>query len=494
MDIGTPLRSIAVLVLLIGFLFVQSLPNTNASFGPCCEYAFIVSDTQPSPGERVDFIGAVTDQFGGGEANVSIRYQDSYGGNSSIATTDLTGSFYLSHTMPLAGYSNPIRFTITFIDNASAWNGTVVDSFPPPSSSPSGDHSTLYYSLVNGRSIAYVNVHSLGRPAVIYLGGGYEQPILHGDNSLDQATKGFLDALAGSGFNVIAPIGWFVQDTPTFPFVLAAMLKYGLQMGRVYLVGWSAGGTVAAWTLTRDLHHIFDLGVIMDAELTGAINQTSTNPQVFNTLQSAASAKIPHLLVWGISDASGTSIQSAMRWARQNDFSRLDAFAYSHQWLGSTFEHEVVTDIAAFFSTGYLGARNNVQLGNTTLHTQSNSQLNLSSVSYDSQRKAYSFEISGQDGTIGSLSLVIPTSSISGQPVVLIDGDVTSNAYLADTGNYYIYLTYGQSSHKVLVAGQNTVPEFATDSPVSQIALLISIVTIGASARRRRNTARKFSD
>jgi hypothetical protein len=266
------------------------------------------------------------------------------------------------------------------------------------------------------------------------------------------------------------------------------MLKYGFQMSHLYLLGCSAGGSLAAWTLTRDLNHIFTLGVIMDADINGPMNQTLTNPQVFNTLQSAASISAPHILIWGSSDSG---IQSAMMWAKKNPIARLDHFTYAHQWIGSNIEPEVVTDIVTFFNSGTSGIRNSQQLDGYTFQALTNSQLNQTTLTYDSRRQAYSFEVTGQDGTIGSLNLVIPISSINGQPVVLVDGIVVSSLYMSDTSDYYIYLTYEQSSHQILVAGQNTVPEFPGAQYVLQITLMACILIIASSLRKKTRSTRE---
>lgn len=434
----------------------------------------------------------VTDQFGGGEPNVTIQYQDTAarnGNNLSNSTTDANGAFYLSTTMPVTENPNPIRFTLIMNDPTGGWTQTAAGTYPPPGTSPSGDFPALYNSQLGGRTNAYLNIKSLGSPAVMYISDGYDQPILHGVSSLDQGTTDLLTGLANRGFNVIAPIAWFVTDFPFFPFELAAMLKYGFHVSQVYIIGWSAGGTVAAWILTHDLYGLFNLGVVMDAELTGAPNQTQTDPSVFKTAQSPESVKIPHLLIWGVNEGGSTSIQSAMLWARraQNNLVRLDPFAYSHHWIGTDVEDKILADILAFFNTQTVGTLSPLQSNFGSTQILTDSQL-LTNNPYDTVSKEYALQITGQNDTIGSMNLAIPISSIDGQPVVLFDQNAISAAYSSDTTKYYIYFTYTHSTHTILVVGQNDIPEFVANPSIVQTALLICMLIMIASRKRSRPT------
>lgn len=250
------MRRSIILATLIVLAIAYSPHQVKATLGPCCEYSFIVSDLQPKPGERLDFTGVVTDQYGGGDPNVTIQYQDTAvrnGTSLSNSITDANGAFHLSTTIPATANPNTIRFTLTMTDAAQSWTTAVAGTYPPPSGSPSGDFPALYNSQLGGHSNAYLSVKLSSSAAIVYISGGYDQPMLHGVSSLDQGTTDLLSGLATKGFNVIAPIGWFVTDVPVFAYELAAMLKFGFQISQVYIIGWSAGGTVAAWVLTHDL-------------------------------------------------------------------------------------------------------------------------------------------------------------------------------------------------------------------------------------------------
>lgn len=490
------MRKRSIFAVLVILALLPSLPHAKALSGPCCEYAFAVSDSQPKPGEPVTFIGVVTDQFGGGDAGVYIQYHDSSQpqGINLNATTDSNGAFTLTTTMPQGSYPNSIQFTLTFTDTTSSWNTNVSDNFPSPSSAPLGTFPALYASSLGvGRSNVYYNIQSPSLPAVLYIGAGYEQQILHGVASLDTGTKNFLDTLASKGFNVIAPIGWFVNNLPIFPFVLGALLKNGFHMSQVYLIGWSAGGNVAAWTLTRDLNSIFDLGVVMDAELNGSMNQTLTDPSVFTALQAAGSVKIPHLLIWGQNEAGATSIQNAMNWTLKapSGLARLDPFAYGHEWLGTSVEGQITGDIVAFFNARGVGTLNRLQAGNITYQVLTNSQLNMSTVSYDANKKTFLLQTSGQDGTTASLNIVVPISSVDGPPVILLDNNIVSARYTSDTNNYYIYMTYTQSSHTVLIGGQNAVPEYPSLAVTFQLLLSLCLLVLFTSIRKAKKKLRR---
>jgi pimeloyl-ACP methyl ester carboxylesterase len=438
-----------VAILLSLMILLVALPReTSASMGPCCEFAVYTTDTQPKPGERVDYTGIITDQFGGGEGDVQIQYQDPalFQSSSQNATSDTNGAWHLSVTMPIVYNDYTTKFTITMTDSAASWSTALSDSYGY--TSPSGDVPALYESEFQGKMNAYINIQSVGFPAIMFLSGGYEQPILSGVSELDQNTITVLTSIANAGYNVIAPIGWFVNDLPIFPFILAALLKYGMRIGQVYLIGWSAGGTVAAWTLTHDNYRIFDLGVIMDAELEGSANSTQTDSSVFTTAQLSNLVKVPHLLIWGANEAGTTSIQSAMLWTKNapSNMVRLDPFAYSHLWIGTGVQPEILADILNFFKSNQVGTI-------SFIHTEAS------------------------NGTVGSLNAAIPKSAMDGQLVVLLDNNTVTVPYWMDASYYHIYLTYSASTHVIVIGGENTVPEFT--NPIYQLlAFMVSLVTV----------------
>jgi len=471
-------RLFAPIILILVSLML--LPHQASAYvSPCCEYAVYSTDVQPKAGERVDLTGVVTDRFGGGQAGVQIIYNDAgnYENTSLNATTDVNGAWHLSVSMPQVNIQYPMKFMIAMNDSAERWTTSLTDSYSYVSSS--GDVPAVYESEFSGRLNAYINLQSVGFPLVIFLSGGYDQPILTGDSQLDQSTTNFLAAIAGAGYNVIAPIGWFVESVPIFPYVLAALAKFGMGIRRVFLLGWSAGGTASAWTLVNDNYHLFDLAVIMDAELQGSVASTQTDPSVFKTAQLSSQVKAPHLLIWGIGDSGSINIQSALTWTRNapNGLARLDPFQYTHVWIGTPVESQIQEDILGFFKTGSVGTFNLLQSGNVTLQFLTNSQINPVNTKFNQTRKLFQIQVTQPNGTIGSLNAVLPIASMDGAPVVLLDNLTVNAVSLSDGNNYRIYITYSGGNHSILIRGQNSVPEF-TDQIGRQIVFVGSILSL----------------
>ncbi len=480
---------VAFLLLIVVSLFF--LPHEIRAYAnPCCEYAVYSTDVQPKFSERVDLSGVVTDRFGGGQGGVQIRYTDAgnYQTSSLNATSDVNGAWHLSAMMPNVSINYPMRFTIAMNDSAQGWTTTLNDEYSYVS--PAGDVPGIYESDFSGRLNAYINIQSVGFPAVIFLSGGYDQPILTGDTQLDQSTMGVLNSLANAGFNVIAPIGWFVQNLPIFPYVLAALLKFGLGISQVYLLGWSAGGTLAAWTLINDNYGLFNLAVIMDAELQGASGSTGTDPTVFKTAQLSAQAKVPHLLIWGMGDSGSISIQSAFVWAHNapGELVRLDAFPYTHVWIGTPVEPQILEDIIGFFKARFAGSFTSIQSGNITLQFLTNSQVNAANTTYNAATKEFTIQVTEPNGTIGSLNAAVPKGSIDGPVVVLVDNVTVNTVTSSDVNTYHIYITYSAGRHVIVIAGQNTVPEFPDSLHQLLIvvtSLLMLLIGLQISKRRR---------
>jgi hypothetical protein len=466
----------AVAILLLVVASLSFLPHeARADTSPCCEYAVYASDVQPKAGERVDLTGVVTDQSGGGQSGVQIQYTDAgnYQSSPLNATSDGNGAWHLSVMMPTVSIQYPMRFTIAMSNSALGWTTTLTDSYSYVSTS--GDVPAIYESQFLGRLNAYVNIQSIGNPAVIFLSGGYDQPILTGDSQLGQNTSEVLNVLANAGFNIIAPIGWFVSTIPIFPYVLAALVKYGMGISQVYLFGWSGGGTVAAWTLINDNYGLFNLAVIMDAELQGAAGSTQTDSDVFRTAQLSGQAKVPHLLIWGMGDSGSISIQSAFLWVHnaQSGLVRLDPFPYTHVWMGAPVQLSILEDIVGFFKTRSVGVFTSIQSGSVTLQCLTDSNINAADTTYNAASKSFTIQVTDPNRTAGSLNVVVPKASIAGQVVtVLVDNTMVIAPTSSDINTYHIYLTYSAGRHVIVIEGQNRVPEF-TD----EVHQLFTVVT-----------------
>ena len=486
----------AVAILLMVVASLSFLPHeTRANTSTCCEYAVYSSDIQPKVGERVDLTGVVTDQFGGGQGGVQIQYTDAgnYQSSPLNATSDGNGAWHLSVMMPAVSIQYPMRFTIAMNDSALGWTTTLIDSYSYVLAS--GDVPGIYESQFSGRLNAYINIQSVGIPAVIFLSGGYDEPILTGDSQLNTNTSEVLNVLVNAGFNVIAPIGWFVPNVPIFPYVLAALVKYGMGISQVYLLGWSAGGTVAAWTLINDNYGLFNLAVIMDAELQGAAGSTQTDPTVFRTAQLSGQVKVPHLLIWGTGDSGSINIQSAFLWAdnAQSDLVRLDSFPYTHVWMGLPIQIQILEDIIGFFKARFVGTFTSIQSGNVTLQFLTNSKINAANATYNAASKSFTIQVTEPTGTIGSLNAAVPKASIDGQVVVLVDNIAVNAPTSTDANTYHVYLTYSEGRHVIVIGGQNTVPEF-TDQLHQLLTFVTSLLIVVVALQIMKRGRDKFRE
>jgi len=464
--------------------FGAQISLTNAAVN-CCEYAYFLSVIQPHPSEVVDITGVVTDQYGSGEPGVQVQYHDNLA-NDKNYTTDSRGVFILSFTTPNFPASSTVSYTITMKDAVTTWGVTVTDSYSI--NAVSGDIPVLYSSEMTGGRGSYVKVSSPNLPAIIYIGGGYELDFLHGLNQLDPGTTSFLDFMRTAGFNVVAPVGWFSPDLPAFPLVIGALLKYGFLINHVYLIGWSAGGVAAAWALTNDFNRIFDQGVIMDAELTGPSETATRTPySVFTTAQFSGQVSIPHLLVWGKDDSGSISIQGAGEWLRhaKEGFVRIDAFPYSHTWIGTATEFPIRSDLVAFFKNGLASKGIVMNVGNNVTDSPvkvvTNSE--LANLTYSADAKVFSMTVTGESGTIGVINMIIPKALLNGEPIVIIDSVSLTPAYSEDSKDYYVFFSYTHSSHTVLVGGKNSIPEFPSN--ITQLIVFMLLVACFASASRK---------
>ncbi|MGA2460702.1 MAG: alpha/beta hydrolase [Candidatus Bathyarchaeia archaeon] len=466
-------------------------PSTQTSSAVnCCQYAFILSNIEAHPGEVVQITGFIGDQYGKAEAGVQVQYNDPT--NNLHATSDSNGVFRFSFTVPQFPSSSIAYYSLEMNDPTTNWAATSNGSYSTNTASASGNVPVLYYSQGLGGRGSYIQLTSPTLPAVIFVGGGYELDSLHGVSQLDDATTGFLNYLAAAGFNVIAPVGWYVPNVPSFPLVLGALLKHGFLMSQVYLIGWSAGGVASAWALTHDFQRILDLAVIMDAELTGPTETgTHTDPSVFTTASISNEVSIPHILVWGKDDSGTISVQTAGQWFKnaQPGLTRLDPLPYSHTWLGTSTEPLIRQDIVAFLKTGHVGNLATVPLNlpqvPTTVQITSNNQ--VSNVVYNSTSMLLRISTTDQSNPIGVMDMVIPKTLLNGEPVVISGSDTFSPSTFTDANNYYVFFTYTNSATEILIGGQNSVPEFRTTLLIQvSVGLLVFAALFAARKKNGR--------
>jgi pimeloyl-ACP methyl ester carboxylesterase len=444
----------------------------------------------------VQITGFIADQYGAAEAGVQVQYIDPT--NNLHAMSDSNGVFRFSFTVPEFPSSSTAYYSLEMNDPTTNWSATSNGSYSMNTASASGSVPVLYYSQGLGGRGSYIQLASPTLPVVIFVGGGYELDSLHGVSQLDDATTGFLDYLAAAGFNVLAPVGWYVPDVPSFPLVLGALLKHGFLMSQVYLIGWSAGGVASAWALTHDFHRILNMAVIMDAELTGPTETgTHTDISVFTTASISNQVSIPHLLVWGQDDSGTISIQTAAQWFKnaQPGLSRVDPLPYSHTWLGTSAEPLIRQDIVAFFRAGQVGNFATVPINTVQapVVVQITSNNPVRNVAYNSTVMLLNITTAAQSNPIGTIDIVIPKAALNGEPVVMSGGKILSSSTITDANNYYVFFTYTDDPLDILIGGQSSVPEFST-VPLVQVSMGLVIFAVVIRGKKRAQKVTHASD
>jgi hypothetical protein len=112
----------------------------------------------------------------------------------------------------------------------------------------------------------------------------------------------------------------------------------------------------------------------------------------------------------------------------------------------------------------------------------------VSAVELDQEQKLVRFTVEGDDGTAGATQVTIPKAMLSGEMLVMIDGEVvasnsqdvivTSNTSTETT----FEINYHHSEHEIAVSGTNVVPEF----PASVMAMAAALGGVSALAAFRR--------
>lgn len=112
----------------------------------------------------------------------------------------------------------------------------------------------------------------------------------------------------------------------------------------------------------------------------------------------------------------------------------------------------------------------------------------VENVELNQDEKMVTFRVDGEKGTRGVTQVTIPKAMLSGEMMVMIDGQVitpesnevivTSNTNTATT----FEINYTHSEHDVAVTGTNVVPEFSI-SMLVMAAAVGSIITVVALAR-----------
>lgn len=112
----------------------------------------------------------------------------------------------------------------------------------------------------------------------------------------------------------------------------------------------------------------------------------------------------------------------------------------------------------------------------------------VSDVQLDQEQKLVRFMVEGETGTTGTTQVTVPKAMLSGEMLVMIDGQVvasdsddvivTSNTSTETT----FEINYGHSEHEVAVTGTTVAPEF----PASVIAMAAALGGVSALAAFKR--------
>lgn len=115
------------------------------------------------------------------------------------------------------------------------------------------------------------------------------------------------------------------------------------------------------------------------------------------------------------------------------------------------------------------------------------SNSDVGDVKLDQEAKKISFTVEGEDGTSGLAEITVPKAMLSGEMVIMIDGQALEPADAIVKSNTSAAVTfeinYHHSRHKVDVTGTQVVPEFPTSAMI-MAAAVASVVGLSAAAAR----------
>jgi len=176
---------------------------------------------------------------------------------------------------------------------------------------------------------------------------------VEGFENESSAWYGFLECIAGNGFNVLMPYSYYYSDERE-PWVrdVVSSVAQEFRLRHVYLVGYSSGGVVAANAILGST--VFEKAVIISGALCGYYRKME---DIFSSAYASSRVEIPHLLVWGAND-SITPVVQAQIWMKNADpkLARLRILEYGHDFRGTAAENEVRLEVLRFLRPdGFLG-------------------------------------------------------------------------------------------------------------------------------------------
>jgi len=116
----------------------------------------------------------------------------------------------------------------------------------------------------------------------------------------------------------------------------------------------------------------------------------------------------------------------------------------------------------------------------------------VSDFKFNVDNKSISFNVSGDDGTIGFCRVTIPKSLLwvdDGWTILVDSQSITDCTKFEDENFTYLYFTYTHSTKTVTIKGTNVIPEF----PSTMLELLMVTTLVTTILLKKKTTKRKLS-
>jgi hypothetical protein len=124
-----------------------------------------------------------------------------------------------------------------------------------------------------------------------------------------------------------------------------------------------------------------------------------------------------------------------------------------------------------------------VKFDGNTIHVQITTSSKISNLSISKEDKRISFTVEGESGTRG-MTIIAVQDVLEGPYSVTIDGNTTPFTMIKDekTGEILIQIMYPHSTHDLVIAGTQVIPEF----PLPVVGIAASIIALIIAINRTR--------
>lgn len=224
-----------------------------------------------------------------------------------------------------------------------------VKAEPLPISNPIAVEGPSTYNMTIGEFRVRFYENTQSEKLVVLLHGGLSvADRIFGLESESPPWYPLAEFLRNSGFNVLLPYEYDYSDARESwveDVAISFMNLRGLRSA--YLVGYSAGGTVAANVIVTS--NVFEKAVIMNSLLYWNPGAT----KIFSVASEASGVQIEHLLIYGEFDSTAPVDPNAKVWMENVNPSlgHLQVFAYGHALVGTAAEDRVREQLVSFLST-----------------------------------------------------------------------------------------------------------------------------------------------